>query len=56
MKLGKIFKKLKQQKTNAPSTCGIITVPKKLEFEIDYYVKSPIPDPECNPFRMVEGQ
>ena len=51
IKLGQIFKKLKEQETSAPSTSGIITVPEKLEFEMDHYVKSPIADPECDPLR-----
>ena len=26
-----------------------MTVPEKLEFEIDHYIKSPVADPECDP-------
>ena len=47
--MGQILKKLKEQKTSSPSTSGIMTVPEKLEFEIDHYIKSPMVDPECDP-------
>ena len=49
VKLGQIFKKVKEKKTSTPSTSGNMTVPEKLEFEMDYYVKSSIADPECDP-------
>ena len=52
VKLGQIFKKLKEQKTSTgstPSTTGIITVSEKLEFELDHYIKSPMTDPESDP-------
>ena len=49
VKLGQIFKKLKEQKTSTPSTTGIITVSEKPEFELDHYVKSPMADPKSDP-------
>ena len=49
LKLVEIFKKLKEQRTSSPSTSETMTVPEKLEFEIDHYIKSPVADPGCDP-------
>ena len=52
-KLGQIFKKLREQKASSPSTSGTgtMTVPEKLESEIDHYIKSPVADSESDPLQ-----
>ena len=53
IKLGQIFKKLREQKASSPSTSGTgtMTIPEKLESEIDHYINSPLADSESDPLK-----
>ena len=44
-----IFMKLKERKASPFSTGEAGTISEKLECEIDYYIKSPVADSECDP-------
>ena len=49
MKLGAIFKKMKEQAQSSTIRGGTMTTTEKLESELDHYTKLPTADPESNP-------